>query len=326
MSTKVKFVALLTITVILMSLLMDSYSFSAPHKKNPEAADFLTFVIFFGVFVGLLILVVFALYMRDLPGAGRRWTREKGGSPIAAAIASTVVSILLMLMFGAMSYWSRKSSELTLRCFPNVTNVTNANATNATAANATLFFNASANNASTNVTSNLTNCTVVPDVGPLIGGNSTQATKFLNHPVATHLWLVFLLPILLGLVYLTYYYIKLAREKVERKRKIEKAVEFDKTLDELGLERFSDPREAIVEIYKNAVLWLEGLGIPYRESWTHWEHAEHVEYMHDAFVELTKLFEKAKYAPERLSWSDAERALEVYNKLRGKARELAEVD
>jgi len=91
-----------------------------------------------------------------------------------------------------------------------------------------------------------------------------------------------------------------------------------------GLERFKDPREAIVEIYKNAVLWLEGLGIPYRESWTHWEHAEHVRYMHEVFVELARLFEKAKYAPERVSWDDAKRALEIYNRLRGKANEILE--
>ncbi|WP_240921649.1 DUF4129 domain-containing protein [Thermococcus sp. 21S9] len=326
MSTKVKFIALLTITVILMSLLMDSYSFSAPHKKNPEAADFLTFLIFLGVFVGLLILVVFALYIRDLPGAGTRWTNEKGSSPISTAIASTVASILSMLVFWTIAKWSSESGKSTWICVPNVTNVTNANVTNATVSNTTLFFNASVNNASTNVTSNLTNCTLVPDVNPLISGNGNYTTKFAHNPVATHLWLVFLLPFLFGLIYLAGYYVELARERVEKKRKIEKAIEFDRNLDELGLEKFSDPREAIVEIYKNAVLWLEGLGIPYKESWTHWEHAEHVKYMHEAFVELTKLFEKAKYAPERLSWNDAERALEVYNKLRGKARELAEID
>ena len=306
MSTKVRFVALLTIAVILMSLLMASYSFSAPHKKNPEAADFLTFVIFFGVFVGLLILVVLALYMRDLPGARKRlkFMPDEGFSLrniISAFVFGFILTILFRVIFSGGG-----------------PGVLPPNSTNCIPVNGTLN--------STNITVNSTNCTIVPDVGPLIGGNGNYTTKFLNHPVATHLWLVFLLPILLGLVYLAYYYIKLAREKVERKRKIEKAVEFDKALDELGLERFSDPKEAIVEIYKNAVLWLEGLGVPYRESWTHWEHAEHVKYMHEAFVELTRLFEKAKYAPERLSWSDAERALEVYNRLRGKARELAEAD
>lgn len=92
-----------------------------------------------------------------------------------------------------------------------------------------------------------------------------------------------------------------------------KAELFDKKLDDLGLDAFENPREAIVGIYRNAVLWLEYLGIPpYEESWTHWEHARHVKYMHDAFVELTRLFEKAKYAPpEKITWKDAERVLEV---------------
>ncbi|ASI99356.1 DUF4129 domain-containing protein [Thermococcus celer] len=95
-----------------------------------------------------------------------------------------------------------------------------------------------------------------------------------------------------------------------------KAELFDKKLDDLGLDAFENPREAIVGIYRNAVLWLEYLGIPYEESWTHWEHARHVKYMHDAFVELTRLFEKAKYAPEKITWKDAERVLEVYRTMR----------
>jgi len=308
MSTKAKFVALLTITVILMSLLMDSYSFSAPHKKNPEAADFLTFLIFLGVFVGLLILIVLALYIRDLSLVKKK---RKLLMPEEKISMKDIVSSILSGFMLSTLFWvirSQSRGRTVAKCVP---------------VNGTL----SSNLTGVNSTANLTNCTIVPDVGPLIGGgNETQATRFLNHPVATHLWLVFLLPFLLGLLYLAYYYIKLAKAREERRKKVEIAVEFDRKLDELGLEKFSDPKEAIVEIYKNAVLWLEGLGIPYRESWTHWEHAEHVKYMHGAFVELTRLFEKAKYAPERLSWSDAERALEVYNKLRGKARELAKID
>jgi len=84
------------------------------------------------------------------------------------------------------------------------------------------------------------------------------------------------------------------------------------------------PAERVIKMYKNVVAGLVMRGYPYQKSWTHWEHAEHVRYMHDAFVELTRLFEKAKYASERLSWSDAEKALGVYNKLRGKAREVVE--
>ncbi|NJE61817.1 DUF4129 domain-containing protein [Thermococcus sp. 21S7] len=104
--------------------------------------------------------------------------------------------------------------------------------------------------------------------------------------------------------------------KKERREMRLRAELFDRKLDELGLEMFENPREAIVGIYKNAVLWLEYLGMPYQESWTHWEHAGHVKYMHDAFVELTRLFEKAKYAPEKITWDDARRALEVYREMR----------
>ncbi|ASJ09821.1 hypothetical protein A3L12_00130 [Thermococcus sp. P6] len=103
------------------------------------------------------------------------------------------------------------------------------------------------------------------------------------------------------------------KEKVEIKLKAEL---FDRKLDDLGLDAFKDPGEAVIGIYRNAVLWLDYLGIPYEESWTHWEHASRVGYMRDAFVELTGLFEKAKYAPERVSWKDAEKALEAYLTMR----------
>ena len=297
MSTKVKFVALLTVVVVLMSLLMNSYSFSAPHRRNPEAGGFLTFLIFVGVFVGLFILVVLALYMRDLPEARRRKRFTAMGAISLKNALSFILSGVILAVIFKIIMGNGKAGVVP----PNLTNCTLANGT-----------------------SNLTNCTIVPSVGPLAGENGNYTTRFLNNPVATKLWMVFLVPLFLGILYLAYQYVRLLRAEAERKRKLEMAVEFDRKLDELGLERFSNPKEAIVEIYKNAVLWLEGLGIPYRESWTHWEHAEHVEYMHEAFVELTKLFEKAKYAPERLGWSDAERALEVYNKLRGKAREVVE--
>ncbi|WP_240911815.1 DUF4129 domain-containing protein [Thermococcus sp. M36] len=111
-------------------------------------------------------------------------------------------------------------------------------------------------------------------------------------------------------------------QKKERKEMKLRAELFDKKLDELGLEMFENPREAIVGIYKNAVLWLKYLGVPYEESWTHWEHARHVKYMHDAFIELTRLFEKAKYAPEKITWDDARRALEVYRTMRRGVNEV----
>ncbi len=307
MSLRAKFIVLLIITVILMSFLMNSYSFSAPHKKNPIALDFLTIIVFVGVFVGLLIFIVLALYVKDIPGAESRVNLKLGD-------AVSIRDIALFLFYNSLlsTSWVIMMMRITasIRNNNNVTNVSIYRGNNTTLLN------------------NSNNSSVVPPVRPLIegGGNGNYTTKFLNNPIATHLWLVFLLPIFLGLVYLGYYYYRLGQEELKRKRKIEKAIEFDRKLNEFGLERFSNPREAIVEIYKNAVLWLEGLGIPYRESWTHWEHAEHVKYMHEAFVELAKLFEKAKYAPERIEWRDAEKALEIYNRLRGKAREIAKMD
>ncbi|WP_010479521.1 DUF4129 domain-containing protein [Thermococcus zilligii] len=102
-----------------------------------------------------------------------------------------------------------------------------------------------------------------------------------------------------------------------KKRIREKAEAFDRKLEDTGLGMFPDPREAVVGIYKNAVLWLEYLGLPYKESWTHWEHVEHTKYRKEAFLALTRLFEKAKYAPERVTWEDAEEALKAYREIRG---------
>ncbi len=113
----------------------------------------------------------------------------------------------------------------------------------------------------------------------------------------------------------TNYYREIIRR---RKRKVIKlkAEAFDRKLHEEGLEAFDNPRDAIVGIYKNAVLWLEYLGVPYRESWTHWEHAQRVGFRKETFIELTRLFEKAKYAPEKVTWEDAERALKAYREMR----------
>ena len=243
--------------------------------------------------------MVLALYFRDIPGIKKRFERNDDFTLkhfIASLLFGLILSAIFKLLFTGTNTVAR--------------NTTNGTKVNCTPVNGLV---------------NLTNCTV-PSVGPLSTSGNNSGLKYSSTPIATHLWMVFLIPVLFAFIYLGYYYYRLGREELKRKRKIEKAIEFDRKLDEFGLEKFSDPREAIVEIYKNAVLWLEGLGIPYRESWTHWEHAEHVKYMHEAFVELTRLFEKAKYAPERIDWSDAERALNVYNRLRGKARELAEID
>jgi len=77
------------------------------------------------------------------------------------------------------------------------------------------------------------------------------------------------------------------------------------------------PAERVIRMYRNVVAGLILKGYPYQRSWTHWEHAERVSYMREAFMELTRVFEKAKYAPQKVTWEDAERALETYRKMRG---------
>lgn len=163
--------------------------------------------------------------------------------------------------------------------------------------------------------------------GPLVEANRTfHGVVTPSSPLRTHLYLLALIPIVIGVGYISYYYVRLALREAERKKKVKMALSFDRKLDELGFNQFSDPKEAIVQIYKNAVLWLEGLGIPYQESWTHWEHAEHVNYMRGLYLDLVRLFEKAKYAPERVDWKDAEKAFEIYLELRGKVSEVAGMD
>ncbi len=111
----------------------------------------------------------------------------------------------------------------------------------------------------------------------------------------------------------------LAKRRIRAMKK--KVESFDIRLEEEGIDFLGDPNEVVITLYKNAVLWLEILGIPYKKSWTHWEHAGMVKYKHDAFVELTRLFEKAKYAPEKVTRDDAYKAYELYLKIRGGGNE-----
>jgi len=159
---------------------------------------------------------------------------------------------------------------------------------------------------------------VVPPSGPL-GSSENFSNMTQTKPPSFDLGLLVLVVIIIGIFIVAIFGIRYYREAAIRRRKAElkkRAREFDDKLSESGLDVFDNPRDAVIGIYKNAVMWLEYLGVPYQESWTHWEHAGHVKYMHDSFVELTKLFEKAKYAPEKISWDDAKRALEAYNSIR----------
>ena len=113
--------------------------------------------------------------------------------------------------------------------------------------------------------------------------------------------------------------LRTARERRKLKEMVKK---FDKKLEEEGISFLGDPNEIVIKLYKNAVIWLKLLGIPYRESWTHWEHAERVKYKHEAYVALAKLFEKAKYAPEKVTMEDARRAYDLYMRIKGDVNEV----
>ncbi|ALM76119.1 conserved membrane hypothetical protein [Thermococcus barophilus] len=123
------------------------------------------------------------------------------------------------------------------------------------------------------------------------------------------------------LIYLSMVFYKDLNAKRKIKKLKKEVQEFDKRLKEEGISFIGDPKDIVVKLYKNAVIWLEILGIPYRESWTHWEHAERVRYKHDAYVELARLFEKAKYAPEKVTMEDAKRAYELYLIIKGEGHE-----
>lgn len=168
-----------------------------------------------------------------------------------------------------------------------------------------------------NSTSNSTtvNGSLIPP-SPVYYNNTTQAIQGREPLPSQYLLYAVLVLVVVLFGYTTLMVYRDALRRRERKEMKMRAEFFDRKLDELGLEMFENPREAVVGIYKNAVLWLEYLGVPYEESWTHWEHAERVRYMHDAFIELTRLFEKAKYAPEKITWDDAKRALDVYWEMR----------
>ncbi|WP_297068709.1 DUF4129 domain-containing protein [Thermococcus sp.] len=304
MSTRVRFIALMGVVILLLALILNSHSSSTYHAKNPRQVDmeiitnWTTAIMVAGVLAGLIMLIVLFFYFRDTVGTKGGFKGKGPGSLKAYLLSIVFLSLVMSLLFHLMGQGvgvGRRRSNAPLNSTCMVTNGT------------------------------ALNCTI-PNVGPLATANGTSNISLSNSQVFTHLWLIFLSPILVAFIYLGFYYYRLGMEERRQRRKVHLAMDFDRKLDDLGLDRFSDPKEAVVGIYKNAVLWLEGLGIPYRESWTHWEHAEHVRYMHEAFVELTRLFEKAKYAPGRLTWEDARKALEVYNRLRGKAYEFLKED
>ncbi|NJE08423.1 DUF4129 domain-containing protein [Thermococcus sp. M39] len=144
---------------------------------------------------------------------------------------------------------------------------------------------------------------------------------FLGNPNTKIILYGFFGIISVALIYLSIAFYRDLSTKRRIKKLKEEVQEFDRRLKEEGISFIGDPKDIVIKLYKNAVLWLEILGIPYRESWTHWEHAERVKYKHDAYVELARLFEKAKYAPEKVTMGDAKRAYELYLTIKGEEHE-----
>ncbi|AIF68535.1 hypothetical protein PAP_00440 [Palaeococcus pacificus DY20341] len=111
--------------------------------------------------------------------------------------------------------------------------------------------------------------------------------------------------------------------KAMRIKRMKRELEnFDRKIEEEGIKFIGKPEDIVVELYKKAVLWLEVLGVPYKASWTHWEHYSFVKHKREAFKNLTSLFEKAKYAPERVTMKDAETAYNLYRIIRGENVEV----
>ncbi|ASJ06223.1 DUF4129 domain-containing protein [Thermococcus pacificus] len=277
MSTRVKFAALYGLLFALMTLLL-SYSVKTGEvKKSP--AEFSGFLVIAVALLSAIVLALLFLSWRDIPLKRKLYPANN---------LKYLLSWIVMAL-GALGiiYWMKYSNASGL-----LTPVNN----------------------TTNVT---VNGSVLPP-SPVYHNNTlTNSTSPLSH--TGYPLYIFLAVFMAGLAYFAVTYYREALKKRERKRMRKRALNFDRKVDELGFEMFSDPREAVVGIYKNAVLWLEVLGIPYRESWTHWEHAGkvNVSLLREPFTNLTRLFEKAKYAPEKVTWDDAERALELYRKMRG---------
>ncbi|WP_258083452.1 DUF4129 domain-containing protein [Thermococcus thermotolerans] len=283
MSTRVKFLALSGLLFSLMTLMIN-YSATTLSASEGSSAPWTGVLLIVLAIVGLFVIIGVLLGWRD------PFRRDEGGS----FGFLTYFAIVLGGIVGGVVFRMMKKRP---QGFPaNDTSV----------------------NGSVNGSLPLQSTTQSP-----VYYNNTPLAPTFRHPLPSQYLLYALLVVAIAVfAYLAVIQYREYLQKKERKEMKLRAELFDKKLDELGLEMFENPREAIVGIYKNAVLWLNYLGIPYEESWTHWEHARHVKYMHDAFLELTRLFEKAKYAPEKITWDDAGRALEVYRTMRRGVNEV----
>ncbi|QDA30455.1 DUF4129 domain-containing protein [Thermococcus indicus] len=283
MSIRVKFAALYALLFTLMTLMM-GYSVKNSGLQRSEASSFSVLLLAI-VVASLLVILLVLLSWRDLSPGKKKYPVNVRSYLMAWAFAIAGTA-------GILYYLER---------------------TRAANVPSNLTLNRSLNN---------TTAGVATPPAPVYHNDTVSAAPPSGVPSSYVLYGAALL-FLAGLVYFAvlYYREALRRRKLREMRL--KAELFDRKVEELGLDMFSDPREAIVGIYKNAVLWLEILGVPYQESWTHREHAERVQVFREPFRGITGLFEKAKYAPEKVTWEDAKRALELYRKMRGAVDEAS---
>ncbi|WP_342666299.1 DUF4129 domain-containing protein [Thermococcus guaymasensis] len=276
MSIRVKSLLLLVLLFLLMTLLM-GYSVKTEELKRTSASSI-------GSSIGILLSAATIVSVLALLFIFLSWRdiSSKRESKLSSSISWIAIFIGLLGYYFVFFVMGQKKTPL-----PSNSS-----------------FNATTNHAS-----------VSGPALPKYNVTSTNATSTVfSSPVYILYATIIVFVVVVAYFAVAYYRDALKKRKLREMRR--RAELFDRKVGELGLDMFSDPREAVVGIYKNAVLWLEVLGVPYKESWTHWEHARRVRFRKEAFTELTRLFEKAKYAPEKVTWEDAERALSLYREIR----------
>jgi len=277
MSTRTKALAVMLGILFLMALLFHPTVRRGEIERSNSSPTVWSIIISLTSIVSMMIVLLLFLSWRDIPSKRKDLYKDR------KIVTRMLAFFIMALLFGAVLQILAGGVQPLPR--------------NATANNTTT---------TTGVVGTPQSYNVTPHHAK--GGGTSSFPVWIGYTIGVA-FLIFLV------IWGANYYREMIRRRKRKAIKL-KAEAFDRKLQEEGLEAFDNPRDAIVGIYKNAVLWLEYLGIPYKESWTHWEHAEKVGFRKETFIELTRLFEKAKYAPEKVTWEDAEMALNAYREMR----------
>ncbi|EEB73394.2 conserved hypothetical protein [Thermococcus sp. AM4] len=277
MSTRTKALAVMLGILLLMALLFHPTVRRGEIERSNSSPTVWSIIISLTSIVSMMIVLLLFLSWRDIPSKRKDLYKDR------KIVTRMLAFFIMALLFGAVLQILAGGVQPLPR--------------NATANNTTT---------TTGVVGTPQSYNVTPHHAK--GGETSSFPVWIGYTIGVA-FLIFLV------IWGANYYREMIRRRKRKAIKL-KAEAFDRKLQEEGLEAFDNPRDAIVGIYKNAVLWLEYLGIPYKESWTHWEHAEKVGFRRETFIELTRLFEKAKYAPEKVTWEDAEMALKAYREMR----------